>query len=129
MDRSIDFFKPLFSKCFWIPACLFIFNQIIEKLNWSHWLLRSYLDDILVLLVILPVVEVVMRLVTRNKALKLDIPMVLTAFLMLVIIFEWVLPNLSNRYTSDLWDILCYAIGMFVYLLCNDKTGMKKSRF
>jgi hypothetical protein len=129
MDRSIDFIKPLLSKCFWIPASLFILNQILEKLNWSHWWLRSYLDDILVLLVILPVIEVLMRLVTRNRFFKLDLPMVITAFLMLVVIFEWMLPNLSNRYTSDLWDVLCYAIGMFVYLLCNNKIGMKKPGF
>ena len=126
MDRSIEFFRPLFAKCFWIPACLFILNQIIEKLNLSHWWLRSYLDDLLVLLVILPVIEVLLRIVARRKNFQLDVPMVLTAFFMLVVVFEWFLPNISNRYTRDLWDVLCYAIGMFLYLLCNNKIKIKK---
>lgn len=39
-------------------------------------------------------------------------------------LFEFLFPRLSERHTSDLWDLLAYVIGAFLFaLLLNRKPG------
>ena len=91
-------------------------NQILEFLNLSHPYMRSYLDDLLVMPILLTVALVVMRILLKNKTFELDAVMLVMAFVMISVLFEIILPNYSDRYTRGSWDVLCYAIGTFLYV-------------
>lgn len=58
-----------------------------------------------------------MRLVFNRPKLQLDWPMMLTGFILLIVVFEVVLPNYSTVYTRDGWDVVAYAAGGGLWLV------------
>lgn len=41
----------------------------------------------------------------------LPFALIVFAVLYQTIIFEFILPNISERYTYDVWDVVAYAVG------------------
>lgn len=115
MDCSLKHIKPVFNWIYFLLVILFLTNQLLEHLYLSHWIFRSYLDDLLVLPIILPITQVLLRLIYNKPSFKLDIPMIITAFLFVSIVFEIILPKFSTSYTSDYLDIVFYGIGGVIY--------------
>lgn len=77
--------------------------------------MRSYLDDLLVLPIILPFTLSLIRLIYRNKNLLLGLPLIINAIIMFTIVFELILPLYSNEYTRDYFDLLFYSLGGLMY--------------
>lgn len=77
--------------------------------------MRSYLDDLLVLPIILPFTLSLLRLIFRNEKLLLGLPLIITAIIMFTIVFELILPLYSNEYTRDYFDLLFYSLGGLMY--------------
>ncbi len=110
-----DYLSPIFSIYFSIAILLFVISQLLQYFNSAPLFVSSYLDDIVVIPIILPIVQVLLRIIQKNQHYQLDFGMVLTTVLLLTIVFEIILPRYSTRYTSDYWDVFCYSLGALFY--------------
>jgi len=117
MRTLMPFLSPLASWVFILAALLFSFNQVLIFTGVDYWFLTGYLDDLVVLPVVLPIITVLLRFVSNSPKLELDIGMVVTAFLLFSVVFEFVLPHFNKQYTADYYDVLCYGIGGVIYLV------------
>ena len=102
---------------FLISAGLFWITYTLEYFKIFTWpFVHHYLDDLLAIPVILTLAVAVQRQwIYRNPQYVLSKIQVIFAVLYLSIWFEGVLPVLSDKYTRDIWDILAYIIGAFVF--------------
>ena len=82
-------------------------------------LIHNYLNDFLYI----PLVAFFIQwLVRKWKALphfKLSISHLLFLVLMNSFYFEYYLPKINDRYTADVFDILAYAMGAFLFWFLN----------
>ena len=109
--------QPIYNWWYSIILSLFFLHQYLEYNEWSNRLMRSYFDDLLVLPIILPFTLVLIRLIFRNAQLKLGITLVVTALIMITLVFEFILPNYAEKYTKDYLDIIAYTIGGIIYII------------
>lgn len=102
---------------FYIPALLFVLNQILEKAAGIFLpLVHSYLDDLLAMPVILGVTLQIYQFIHPSKdCFHFRKRHVLVAFIYVSLVFEVILPRFSDVYTADLFDVLCYAVGSGVF--------------
>jgi len=102
---------------FYIPAILFWINQILEK-RFEIFIpfVHAYLDDLLAMPVILGISLIIFRIIhplkSRFTFTKTQI-IIGTAYISFL--FEYLLPKWSPNYTSDPWDLACYAVGSLVF--------------
>ena len=116
MDCSLKpYFKPILSKFYIIIVLIFSGHKVTEYYNYSHWFLRSYLDDILLAPLVLPVVLVLLRLIFSKPQLLLDKFMVFGFVAITFIVFELVLPSYSGLYVRDYWDFVFYFWGATIF--------------
>jgi hypothetical protein len=104
---------PIFIFC----CILFIAHQIIQKgfgihIPWVH----SYLDDLLVMPIILTLILIERRkLFGWGEAFSFSGLETLGLVFSLSLLFEWVFPYFSDKFTFDWWDFLAYALGGWIY--------------
>lgn len=107
---------------FWIPALLFWVNQYLEKVQGVFIpFVHNYFDDLQAMPVILGITLQVFRWIHRAKGAfvftKIQI-LVGTAYISFL--FEVLLPQWSDKYTADPWDVLCYGLGsVYFYFFIN----------
>lgn len=78
--------------------------------------IHNYLDDVLAIPVILTLAVAIQRQwVYRNKHYTLSKIQIIFAVVYVSVLFEGVLPLCSLKYTRDLWDILAYFAGAFIF--------------
>ena len=71
--------------------------------------------------IILYMAQTTMSWLYRNKTLQLDKTMMLLAFLMVSLLFEYILPHYLPHLTADCWDVLCYALGTMGFYFLNQE--------
>lgn len=76
-------------------------------------LIHNFLMDLLCMPVICGMILFLFRFFRKNFYLTVSHLISLT--LMYAIYFEVVLPPVSPRYTADIWDVVMYASGTFIF--------------
>lgn len=127
MVRFLAFLTPLFSPLFVGAVALFFLNQWIENLGFYSVWLSSYLDDLVVMPIVLTIALECMRLIYQHKSFELEFGMVFTAFVFMSLLFEFIVPRYSELYTQDYWDIGCYAIGSSIYYFTRKRLSLVQS--
>ncbi|MFL5729784.1 MAG: magnesium citrate secondary transporter [Cytophagaceae bacterium] len=96
---------------------LFAANKVVELNGIFIPFIHSYMDD----LICLPVLSTITLFVFREFIYGTDdyfFPLfyLITAVVMLTVVFEIILPASTKGHTADLWDILAYSLGaVFFY--------------
>ena len=113
-DAGMMVFKNPF---FYIPCIVFWTNQYFEKVMQVFVrLVHAYLDDLMAVPVVLGITLQVFKWIHPQKNTfvftKFQVALGLVYF---SVLFEFVLPKWSNTYTSDIWDLVCYAIGALIF--------------
>jgi hypothetical protein len=85
----------------------------------NEWI-SSYLADVLCLPILLSYILLVLRYFKKKPLLWLNTPQILFLFLYVSILFEFILPKYSKRYTADIYDVLAYAFGA-IFFYCFQK--------
>lgn len=99
---------------------VFLLNQVFIRLGISAWFLRSYLDDMLALPIMLGTYLLLMQI--KKPLFTIPTTWILISVIIVFIHFELLLPLLSATYTHDLVDGVMYACGgLFFALLMNKK--------
>jgi len=81
---------------------------------------RFYLTDLLFVPTMSIFALIAVRLLKRDRTLRIPAHYVFIQVVLVSLFFEWYLPNYSSKahwYTSDLLDVLMYVIGGFLFLL------------
>lgn len=105
-----------------IPYSIFAMNQLGFFDGLDSSLIKSYLNDLLALPIILHLALIPMKyLVMKDENHALGIFNIGITFLAVSLVFEWWLPNKSDQYTADYFDVLCYATGSIWFYFAIDK--------
>jgi len=103
----------LLQPIFLCSLLFFILNELdfgVVKPQIFH----CYLNDLLAPIIILSLTTFFMSLYL-NRIYRYSNKQLLFFFLYLSFAFEVLLPNISVNYTSDVYDLLAYVIGIIIY--------------
>lgn len=99
-----------------VLVVLFICHQILEKGLSIHLpFVDHYLDDLLCMPIILGGFLAEQMDLTGRQRLSLG--QIGLCTVLVAILFEGLLPQLSVRYTADIYDVGCYVLGSLFFLL------------
>ncbi len=80
--------------------------------------MSNYLADFLCMPLVLAGAHFLICKIQRRATFHFSIAMVLFAVVYFSVVFEWLLPQFSTRFTSDPLDALMYALGaLFFYIV------------
>ncbi len=77
----------------------------------------SYGADLLCMPIVLSLTQNFVQKIHLNNHFQLTFGMLFVVFLLFSISFEVILPYWSSRYTSDVYDVLCYAVGVCFFVV------------
>lgn len=114
-------FSPILPPFFEATLVVFILNQLMESRGIYIPFVHSYLDDLLVVPIMLGGILVFQQQITyRNPAYVFSVGHVVVMVLMLSWYFEWYAPGRKDNHYGDPWDVLAYTIGgVFFYIYQN----------
>lgn len=92
-----------------IYITLFVFKKI--EFQTGIPFLHNYLADLLALPLTLGLISFLLKKIYKNEFLQLGLIKISTVTIYFATLFEWILPNLSDAYTGDIWDVFCYFVG------------------
>lgn len=106
-------------KAWWIVLCwmllygyaLSVKFNVMPNVPW----VRNYLADVLAVPLICFIALMGLRWVKKNSKLVLSKNLVFFTVVYIAVIFEYFLPKMSVRYTSDFGDVLCYGVGGIIF--------------
>lgn len=102
----------------YIACSLFLFALVqslkVFQISAPNWVF-FYLNDFLTIPIVSTICLHGVWLLKKNKAIRLNGFTILSLVLIYSFYFEYYLPHKSHRYTGDLWDVVCYAIGGLVF--------------
>ena len=89
----------------------------------------SYLNDLLVIPLVLTVCLHGAWFLKRDRNIRLNIFTIFSVVTLYSLYFEVYLPTLSDSYTGDIYDVVCYlAGGIIFYFLQNPTLILKEPR-
>lgn len=108
---------------FTVSSILFLMHQYAQEVaKVSLPMIDSYLDPMLFMPIVLPLIGWERKLIYRNRAYTLPLSHVFACFVLISVLFEIILPIWNERMTADVWDIPFYALGALIYtIVANDR--------
>ena len=85
--------------------------------NWIYY----YINDFLCMPIVLGACLAVLRLLKQTEALYVPLPVIVVLTVYFIIHFEWIMPEVLTRYTSDPVDIALYILGAFLFWVFQKK--------
>ncbi len=79
-------------------------------------LIQFYLNDLLCMPVVLSLCLAAIRFYKKSMYLYVPIPVAYALTVFYIIYFEWILPQINDRYTGDIIDVALYLIGTTVFI-------------
>ena len=80
-----------------------------------HPIIRNYWADFCCLFIVNSISLSIMRVVKRNYTLELSRAQLVFSLLLCALLFEIILPRFNESYTSDVWDVVAYFFGLFLF--------------
>ena len=121
---------PLMKKIiFLFITCLLIFLLNSLLINFSSNLpsfFSSYLNDLLCLPIVLSICFFVVRSFGINRSPKISLFTAFSLAALYAIYFEFYLPEVTTRYTSDVIDVLLYFVGAIIFWLVQSSKPAKE---
>ena len=96
----------------------FIGVQILKFFSVSNptWIFH-YLNDFLTIPLVARVSLHAVWWIKKDRSIRLNIFTVFSLVILFSFYFEYYLPQQSYRYTADIWDVFCYVLGGFLFLM------------
>lgn len=113
MDRKHITRLTLGNPVFLISLLVFLFYEAsIEMIPYAF--VHSYLNDLLAPIIILNLTQFVLSFY-QKKYYRLSVNQLLFFLVYISLFFEYFLPSISESYIRDAYDVLVYAIGVFIF--------------
>lgn len=101
-----------------ISSLLFVIHQYVQLvMTISMPFFDKYLDPALMMPILLHLLVWERRLIFRDASTRLPESHILGYFLLAVVFGEFVFPYFNDKFITDYWDILSYALGSFAYAI------------
>lgn len=111
---------PLRTLHTYVALSLLIFSMVqslkIFSIPAPQWIF-SYLNDYLTIPIVATICLHGTWLLKKSKAIRLNGFTIVSLVLLYSIYFEYYLPQQSPRYTGDIWDVVCYALGGLAFYI------------
>ena len=107
---------------FKISISIFLINQLFQYFGIGNYFTTCFLDDLLFFPVSYSLIEYYFKIV--GKKIEISTRFAIIGIIITYIIFEILLPILSEKYTSDFYDLLFYIIGTIIFM----KFGKQKNQ-
>lgn len=91
-------------------------------------IINNYLNDFLLLPMVLKICQSLLRYVKSHQYLKLPYTFCFFIALTYSIFFEIMVPEYSIRYTADFWDVIAYFLGLLFFFLIEGYISSSSSR-
>jgi hypothetical protein len=103
---------PLFIGFVLVASFVFVANLFqIQLPNWLYF----YLNDFLCMPIVLSLCLIILRILKKTESLYVPLLVVLGLSTYFSLHFEWLMPQLSTRYTSDIIDVVLYFSGALLF--------------
>ncbi len=111
------YFKPVFQFYFVTCVCLYILIRIDRVTQWFRFpsFIRYNFNDFLCLPIILTLTICILRYLKRDQNIELSGRLIFGEAVFYSVLFEFLLPIYSMKYTADLIDVLMYVLGAWFY--------------
>jgi hypothetical protein len=86
-------------------------------------IINNYLNDFLIVPIVLFLSLVVLRYTRKNAQFTLSIPLILYVCVSYSVLFEFIFPNYLARYTKDYIDVILYFAGGFIFYKLQNKSN------
>ncbi|GAK93556.1 hypothetical protein JCM19298_2275 [Nonlabens ulvanivorans] len=83
----------------------------------THPFVYNHLNDLVVIPIVATIGLHVIWMVKKNRQLRVGTISLLSLVILYSVYFEYYLPLNNARYTSDFWDIVCYAAGALIFYI------------
>ena len=103
-----------------IMICYFLVRYIRSAFHSAPDFIHFYLTDLLFVPAMATIALIIIRFMKRNQRIVIDAKLIFLQTALISFYFEWYLPSYgpnSHWYTGDLWDVLMYFCGAFIFLL------------
>lgn len=109
---------PLKLLHFYVLLSLVVF-LIVQSLKFfsivgPNWMFH-HLNDFLAIPIIATMCLHGVWLIKKDQTLRLNSFTILSLVALFSFVFEYYLPQQDYRYTSDVWDVVCYGLGGIVF--------------
>ena len=109
---------PLKLLHYYVLLSLMVFLSV-QGFKLSQWAAPSWVFHHLNDFLLIPMVATwglhVAWLLKKDRTLRLDVFTIFSLVVLFSLVFEYFLPQQSHRYTADVWDVVCYALGGLVF--------------
>ena len=122
--------KLLLSPVFLICLALFLLHQLLQKgLQIQMALADRYLDAFLAMPVILTLLLAEKRWLWKKKAsYRLTTLTIAITTAYIIVMVEVIFPWLSDKFTTDWLDIICYIAGSLLFHFTINKRGREEDQ-
>ena len=113
---------PLKNYYFITGCLLYLFVQLCRTLSIKFpILINSYLTDLLFIPLLLFFTIWLLRIIKRDKKIKLSVFKLIFTWLFISIVFEYYLPQKNSIYTADIVDVFMYFFGTVSFYFLQKK--------
>ena len=112
------FRKMLYFTMVFIALTIYTMQRLQVSLP---FLVNNYGNDLLYLPLVLGAIEFLIRRLKRDSSFKLSLGFVIFLACAYSIYFEYYLPKVDARYTSDCIDVILYFVGGIAYFFIGNK--------
>lgn len=103
---------PIFYSTLLLAVAIYVAQHLNVPLpNWMTF----YINDFLCMPIVLSFCLVFIRAIKKTETLYVPLYAVIILTTYYTVFFEWLMPQISNRYTFDIIDIGLYFIGAFLF--------------
>ncbi|OYU96092.1 MAG: hypothetical protein CFE21_06690 [Bacteroidetes bacterium B1(2017)] len=103
---------------------LFILDKWIQNTYAPNAFISNYLDDILFLPIFLGI-----TLLAQQKLIQKEFTyspfVIIVIWAIVAFVFELIIPVLSNKFTSDFFDVIAYGVGAIIFGLFLNQSAEK----
>ena len=111
---------PLLTLHTYVCISLFAFASVQSLKLFSipapEWVF-SYLNDFLVIPIVATICLHGIWILKNNKAIRMNGFTIISLLILFSVYFEYYLPQQSFLYTGDIWDVVCYTLGAFIFYI------------
>ncbi|WP_306353122.1 hypothetical protein [Flavobacterium sp. '19STA2R22 D10 B1'] len=121
--------KRLFDIFFTGYCLLWLVVHLLRHIKQPLPFFNSYLTDCIAVPVIAHIAIIFTRkFVVKNQHYTYPLSYLLFIATYTSILFEWIMPQFSSKYTADGLDVLCYFGGALFYYFIHNKRDSENSR-
>ncbi|WP_160711644.1 hypothetical protein [Chitinophaga solisilvae] len=116
--------RKLFDPFFTGYCLLWVIIHVCRRLHYPVPLLNGHLTDFTAIPAIAHLAVTITRIyIVKDNHYSYPLRYLIFMAAYISVVFEWVIPRFSSRYTGDVWDVAAYFAGSLFYFFVHARSG------